>query len=39
MRTTLPIGGFSVGVPDGADDSIAKNILRDLDDEGETSGE
>jgi hypothetical protein len=39
MRNTLAIGGFSAGVPDGADDSIAKNFLRDLDDEGETSGE
>jgi hypothetical protein len=39
MRNALAIGGFIAGVPDGADDSAAENILQDLDDEGETSGE
>jgi hypothetical protein len=39
MRNALAVGGFFAGVSDGADDSVAKNILQDLDDEGETSGE
>jgi hypothetical protein len=39
VRNALAIGGFFAGVPDGVDDCVAKNILQDLDDEGETSGE
>jgi hypothetical protein len=39
MRNALTIGGLIAGVPNSADDSIAKNIFQDLDDEGETSGE
>jgi hypothetical protein len=39
MRNALAIGGFFARVSDGADDSVAENILQDLNDEGETSGE
>jgi hypothetical protein len=39
LRNALAIGGFFARVSDGSDDSVAKNILQDLNDEGETSGE
>jgi hypothetical protein len=38
-RNAMAIGGSIAGVPDGADDSVAKNIRRGLDNEGGTSNE
>jgi hypothetical protein len=39
MRNALAIEGVFAWVPDGAGDSVAKNILQDWDDVGEADGE
>jgi hypothetical protein len=39
MQNALAIGDLFARVSDGADDSVAKSILQDLNDEAETRGE